>query len=331
MKISLFLNHRCNLRCAYCYTGRKFERRMGEETARRAIDFGLERAEQGWLLLAFFGGEPLLEIDLMEEACRYLESEAARRGKRTFFTVATNGTLLDDRRVALLERLNFDVQVSMDGGPEAQDACRRFADGRSTFSEVETGVRRLLERRRLSRVIAVIDPSTVGFLGASFEHLADLGVPHIHFSPNYLGSWDGAARERVQNAVADLADRWAARVRRGQVVRVDPIYGKIVSHLSPGTTQRAACKFGLGDLAVAPSGRIYPCERLVGEDDGSGLCLGDLDRGLDEPARDAMLARMRIPDPERERCPVVGQCKRWCGCAAAPTSRPAAIPCAPHP
>jgi len=74
------------------------------------------------------------------------------------------------------------------------------------------------------------------------------------------------------------------------------------------------CRFGDGDVAVAPSGRLYPCERLVGEDTREELRIGDVEHGIDVGVRDRMLAQKSVVDPECAACELRGRCKHWCGC-----------------
>jgi len=315
MKLTLFVNHNCNLRCSYCYTGRKFQRPMPLDVARRAIDFGLAESTQPLLVLSFFGGEPMLEPRLIEQVLEYAGPAAEARGKRLFPAVATNGTLLDKRRLDLLHRFRFQVQVSLDGCAAAQDATRRFRNGRSSSARIERNLRRLLDERFRVRVVSVIDPANVAHLGESFDYLMDLGVRHIHFSPNYCGPWDDEACDRFEAALRDLGDRYAARFRAGEDVRLDPLNGKIVTHLAEGYKERNLCQFGQQELSVAPSGRIYPCDRLVCEDDNDEVCIGDLDRGLDTAKRDEMVRAKNEPDEECASCELQPRCMFWCGCA----------------
>ncbi len=315
MKLTLFLNHRCNLRCIYCYTGRKFHRAMPLSVARQGVEFGLSEADRGFLLISFFGGEPMLEVELMEQAVAYARERAGQEGKHLFLALATNGTLLDDRRLKLLKDNDFQVQVSLDGGPEAQDATRRFRNGRSSFSRIEGNLRRLLDEGFDVRVVAVIDPANVAFLGRSFDDLMDLGVRRIHFSPNYSGDWDDAACERFEAALRDLGDRFVQRFRDHQDVRLDPLNGKVVTHLARGYKEKNLCQFGQKELAVSPSGKLYPCDRLVCEDDNAEVCIGDLDSGLDLVRRDAMVKAKNKPDPECATCELQPRCMHWCGCA----------------
>ncbi len=315
MELSLFLNHRCNLRCRYCYTGRKVHRPMPAATARRAVDLGLRMADRGFLLLAFFGGEPLLEVPRMTEALGYARRRCAERGLRLFTQVATNGTVLNDEILALLRAFDFQVQVSLDGCPEAQDATRRFRNGRSSQGRVERNLLALLRAGFQVRLVAVIDPANVAFLGQSFDYLMDLGLTYIHFSPNYLGAWDEAACEAFELALQDLGRRYKARLRAGQDVRLDPLNGKIVTHLNRGYKEKNLCQFGQQEICVAPSGRIYPCDRLVCEDDDPQVCIGDLQRGIDTARRDELVRRKNTPDAECQACALRPRCMHWCGCA----------------
>ncbi|MCA9665319.1 MAG: radical SAM protein [Myxococcales bacterium] len=315
MNLTLFLNHRCNLRCSYCYTGEKKNQPMSLATARRAVDFGLEQTESGVLLLSMFGGEPLLESALIASVVDYARSAAERAGVRVYFGVATNATVLSERTLALLRRERFQVQVSIDGVAAAHDATRRFVAGRSSHALVQRNLLRLLHSGLRVRVTAVIDPANVEHLGASFDYLVDLGARVINFAPNYSGAWDDDACARFERALRELGERYIARMRAGQDVRLDPLNGKIVTHLSGGFSSAQRCQFGQQELAVAPSGRLYPCDRLVNQDDDASVCIGSLERGIDHALRDALVAEKNAPDEECAACPLSERCMRWCGCA----------------
>jgi len=164
-------------------------------------------------------------------------------------------------------------------------------------------------------VVAVIDPANAAHLGESFEYLAGLGVRQILFSPNYTGPWTDAACETFEHALHDMGQRYIARFRAGQDVRLDPINGKVVTHLAQGYKEKNLCQFGQKELAISPSGKIYPCDRLVGEDNNPEVCIGDLDHGLDLAHRDAMVQAKNTPDPECNGCELRPRCMHWCGCA----------------
>lgn len=320
MNLALVLNHQCNLRCRYCYTGRKFDRPMPLDTARRAVDFGLARAGGDALVLSFFGGEPMLEIDLMETVAAYARDEAERRSTRIGFSISTNGTLLDERRIRFLRDFDVHVQVSVDGVSVAQDRARPFADGTGSAAVVDGHLRRLKSENLLHQLVAVITPETTSTLANSLGYLASLDVDDIYFSPNYLGDWSDAACDELERELRRLADAYADLFRAGRMRRVDPLYGKIVSHLILGRQAPRRCGFGLKELAVAPSGHVYPCDRVVGEDTREALRLGHVEVGLDEARVRALQAKRSATDPECATCPLTARCSSWCGCAQLETT-----------
>ncbi|MBS1153448.1 MAG: aldolase-type tim barrel, partial [Myxococcaceae bacterium] len=315
VKLTLFVNHLCNLRCSYCYTGAKTDRRMSEETMRRAIDFAVNHTTQGYLLLAFFGGEPLLEPKLIEDALLWARDRCIEKKLQLHTAITTNGTELDDRRLALLKKHGFRVKLSMDGGRASQDANRRFVNGRSSYDVVAANLQRILAAGIPTVVGAVVDPNNVHLLGESFDDLVGLGATHVTFAPNYTADWSLQARGRFEQGLTGLGDRYLAQLRAGREVRVDPLVGKIVTHLDHRATARAVCRFGVSELAVAPSGRLYPCDRLVNEDADDAVCIGDLERGILAEKRDRLLPSRREEPQMCSGCDLKSRCKRFCGCA----------------
>jgi len=314
VNLSLVLNHRCNLRCRYCYAGEKVDRPMPLETARKAIELALDHARRGYLVVSLFGGEPLLEIDLAESVVAYAEAQARRRNIRPYFSVSTNGTVLDERRLRLLTAKELQVQVSLDGGQQAQDANRRFRNGRSSFATVEANLRRLVEAGLKVNVLAVVDPANAHLLGDSLDRIAALGVPEVYFAPNVRGAWDEAACARFESGLRALGDNLVARFRQGRDLRVDPLSGKIVGHLMQGLRPATRCGFGVEEWAVSPTGDLFPCDRSVRPDGNAELRIGHVDTGLDLARREALLARKARVDPECAACEIRSRCAHWCGC-----------------
>lgn len=314
VKLTLFLNHRCNLGCRYCYNGAPFDRAMDLDTALRAVEFGFERAGTGFLILAFFGGEPLLEMDLIERVVAHAKPIAERRKTRLAFSVSTNATLLDERRVAFLKEHAFQVQVSLDGGRAAQDANRRFLGGESSFEAASAGLRRVLEAGLHPRVVAVMDPANTPFLRESFASLVATGVHLVHFAFNSDGDWKADAKASFEKEIAGLADDWAAALRSGVDVRLDPLEGKVISQLVRGTKAPTRCGFGRCEFAVSPTGAIYPCDRLVKRDDDERIRVGHLDTGLDRAKMRALEAARGDIAPECKVCALRSRCTLSCGC-----------------
>jgi uncharacterized protein len=313
MRLVLFLDHACNLRCTYCYNGDKFSRPMPLATAEAALDLALGTGEPLGQV-GFFGGEPLLRFELLQEITRAVRARTAAREKPTTLVVTTNAALLTADRLPWLAENRFHVGASLDGCPQAHDACRVHPDGRGSHAEVVAGVRRVLDAGLPLRTISVIDPANVDLLAESFEHLLGLGVREMHFSLNYEGDWSPANRARFQAALGRLADAYVAAWRRGVTFKLDLLDGKIVTHVKGGFACTDRCDFGCHELAVSPTGRLYPCDRLIGQDDRPEVVIGDVWQGVDTAARDRLIDEKNRVLADCATCALLPRCMHWCGC-----------------
>lgn len=151
----LGLTERCNLCCDYCCFGGKFEgqrthsnRSMDWETARLAIDPFLEgdSVGDGSYPVTFYGGEPLLEFELLRRCVEYAENKAQTLGKKVHFSVTTNGTLLEGETLDFLVAHKFLILISLDGPQEAHDRYRLFANGQGSFETVRRNIERFARR-----------------------------------------------------------------------------------------------------------------------------------------------------------------------------------------
>src|SRR5262245_47193947 len=112
----LVVNHACNLRCTYCYTGSKFNRRMPTSIAQHSIERAVRSIETGGTLeLGFFGGEPLIEAELVAELLDFAQARAAQRQICVKPSLTTNGTIVFDRAWSLMMRKDLDLAISHDG------------------------------------------------------------------------------------------------------------------------------------------------------------------------------------------------------------------------
>jgi len=316
LQVVLFLDHACNLRCCYCYNGDKFSRPMPLDVARRGVDMALDGSPDRRALLTFFGGEPLLHLPLMRRIAAYARGEADRRQRRLRMVVVTNGTLLDDEAADFLVDNDIYVGVSIDGCRDAHDTARVFADGGPTHDIVTRNVRAYLARGEGPglRVVAVIDPANVEHLGRSLDALLDLGVRNVAMNIHYEADWDDDARERFGVGLTALGDAYMDAHRRGIPFTLQLLDDKIAAHLHGGYSCADRCDFGCEEAAVAPSGNLYPCERLVGEDDRDDLVIGHVDTGIDAARRDALVSSKNEVMLDCADCALLGRCMHWCGC-----------------
>jgi len=312
MELVLHLDHDCNLRCRYCYAGPKFSRRMSLEVARRAVDLALDFAGGGFGL-TFFGGEPLLAPSLVREVSDYARQQCLQRRRPFLFRLVTNGTLLDADTVAWLVANRFDVQVSIDGTPAAHDRHRVFPDGSGSYAPAVAGLKRLLAAGADPLVLAVATPSNLDLLPESVAHLAGLGLRHVLVCDDATTRWDEAACALFEQQLRRVGDWYAGALKAGSSFSLEPLAGLIARQASGA--RATTCRFG-DDLAVAPSGRIYPCTRLVRDDSDDAVCLGDVRTGIDRAKHAAMIAAARPVDEECAACEWEPRCNYSCACAA---------------
>lgn len=321
MDVSLVLTHDCNLGCGYCYTGAKFRKRMSRETAEKGLDLAFgDGAEE--VQLSYFGGEPTLELDLLLELARSARERARKTGKRVVQTVTTNGTLLDEAKLAALYAEDIYLALSIDGVRPAHDANRPRMGGGSSFDAVEQALRLLVAAGRPFETISVITPASVGWLGESVAYLFDAGVPRVALNPCYEAAWDDAGLERWEQGLRAAADAVAGLMRSGRTVSLSLFDNKILAALKGGLGAEDKCKLGDGFVAISPEGHLYPCERLVAEDDKPELRVGHVDTGLSWERvcglRPKVLEKSEDKHATNEECDSCAEryrCAASCACA----------------
>ena len=160
--LTLMVNHACNLRCTYCYTGAKFSSPMARETGVAAIDRAFNSLAPGGDLDLSFGGEPLLESGRILDWMTHARTRARDSGKRARFNLTTNGTITHREAWEVMMTENLGCTVSFDGSPHIHDRHRRDARGRGSASLVVGTMQRLLEAGKHFGVIVVVRPDNLG-------------------------------------------------------------------------------------------------------------------------------------------------------------------------
>jgi uncharacterized protein len=314
MDVSLVLTHDCNLGCTYCYAGEKFRKVMSDEVVARAFDLAFGD-DSDKVQVSFFGGEPTLEWDRLVRATDEAAARAVRANKQLILTVTTNGTLLTDERVRFLVERNFFIGLSVDGVRAAHDATRPSRGGKPSFDAVERGLDLLLAHGAWCETISVVDPANVRLLGESVRWLAGKGVARIALNPNFSAVWsddDLDAWERGYRAAADL---YVERSLSGRPVYINAIEDKLVTHVKGGYAEGDKCAMGHGAVAVAPSGNLYPCERMVEEDRDPELRIGTVFTGLDNGRLMCISAQQGPVNEECGGCAVQKRCMSFCACS----------------
>jgi len=317
VELTLSFDHACNLRCSYCYGGRKLKRPMSASTMKHAVDLALADGPSD-LGVSFFGGEPLLHPALVEETIAYVEATAARRRPeppRLCFAMNTNGTLIDERVAAMLAPPRcFDTFVSLDGPADVHDAHRVDEHGGGSYQRVLAGLALLRHHGLPFTLVAVVRPDTARRLGECLGALLHQQPRAVTFTPDLRAPWTDSSVAELRAGLRDLSEAWIDSFRRDRRVPVEPLHTKILTHLHGCIPCPARCTLTGQAFAVAPSGRLYPCGQMIGEDTHEQLVIGTVETGLD---------RERLAELQRQKdrveatcapCALRHRCQSHCGC-----------------
>jgi uncharacterized protein len=314
MDVSLVLTHDCNLGCTYCSAGEKFRKRMSNDVRARALDMAFADDSKK-VQLSFFGGEPTLEWDQVVEATTLAAARAMETGKQLQPTITTNGTLLSRDRVRFLKQHGFFIGLSIDGHREAHDATRPTRGGKSSFNEVLRGLDLLIEGGAWFETISVVSTANVQWLGESVRWLVERGVTRVALNPDFGADWSDAQMADWELGYRQAGELYLQRTLQGKPVYINVIEDKLITHVKGGYEREDHCAMGHGAVAVAPSGNLYPCERMVAEDRDASLRIGDVFRGVDRGRVMCLDAQKGPVADECGGCGVASRCMSFCACA----------------
>ena len=290
--LCLHICHDCNLRCKYCFAdeGAYHARRefMSLEVAKKAIDFLIENSGNRKILETdFFGGEPLMNFDVVKETVYYAKEQAAKRGKKFLFTLTTNGLLLKDDVAQFLNEEMENVVLSLDGRQEVHDAVRKTANGKGSFDLVIENIKNFVKIRgdKSYYVRGTFTAKNLDF-GKDVLFLADNGFDSISMEPVVTDIPDlEITKDMLPEVCAEydrLCDAYLKREAEGKGFNF--FHFNVDLEGGPCLAKRvSACGAGNEYFSVVPSGDIYPCHQFAGD---SAFKMGNVFEGrLDEEIR----------------------------------------------
>ena len=272
--LCLHICHDCNLRCRYCFAdeGAYHAKRefMSPETAKKAIDFLIRNSgDRKVLETDFFGGEPLMNFDVVKETVYYAKEEAAKRGKKFLFTLTTNGLLLKDDIAEFLNAEMENVVLSLDGRKEVHDAVRKTANGKGSFDLVIENLKNFV-RIRGDKHYYVRGTFTAKNLDFSKDvlFLADNGFDSISMEPVVTDIPDLAITKEHLSRVCEeydlLCDKYLEYLAKGKGFNF--FHFNVDLEGGPCLSKRvSACGAGNEYFSVLPNGDIYPCHQFAGD------------------------------------------------------------------
>ncbi len=305
--LCLHVAHTCNLNCAYCFAsqGKYHGERavMSFEVGKRALDFLIENSgTRRNLEVDFFGGEPLMNFDVVKRLVAYARSIEQEKGKHFRFTLTTNGMLVDDDVIDFANRECHNVVLSLDGRKEIHDACRVDYAGNGSWERIVPKFQRFVEKRggKNYYMRGTFTHANPDFL-KDIQAMLDLGFTELSMEPVVCAEGDPAALTRedlpiVLKQYEDLAKLMIQRRREG---RPFTFYHYMIDLTGgPCIYKRiSGCGSGTEYMAVTPWGDLYPCHQFVGEE---AFKLGDIWQGVTNHETQAQFAACNVY--AREAC-----------------------------
>ena len=320
--LCLHVAHTCNLKCSYCFAsqGKYHGERavMSYEVGKRALDFLIENSgTRRNLEVDFFGGEPLMNWQVVKDLVAYARSIEKEKGKNFRFTLTTNGMLIDDDVIDFANREMSNVVLSLDGRREIHDATRVDYAGNGSYDRIVPKFQKLVAARgdKSYYMRGTFTHRNPDFTKDLF-HMADLGFTELSMEPVVCAPDDPAALtpediEIVKEQYEILAKEMIKRDKEG---RGFTFYHYMID-LTKGPCiykRISGCGSGTEYMAVTPWGDLYPCHQFVGEE---GYKLGDIWNGVtNEALRNEFRSCNAYARPECDDC----WAKLYCsgGCAA---------------
>ena len=289
--LCLHVAHDCNLACRYCFAeeGEYHGRRalMSFEVGKKALDFLIANSgARRNLEVDFFGGEPLMNWEVVKQLVEYGRSQEEAHGKKFRFTLTTNGVLLNDEVMEFCNREMSNVVLSLDGRREVNDRMRPFRNGKGSYDLIVPKFQKFAKSRG-TRDYFVRGTFTRGNLDFSEDvlHFADLGFKKVSVEPVVAPPEEPyAIREEDLPVIMEQYDRLAAEyVKRWKEGRGFTFFHFMIDlNQGPCVAKRlSGCGSGTEYLAVTPWGDLYPCHQFVGNE---AFLLGNVDEGVTNTA-----------------------------------------------
>lgn len=320
LSLTLCLTHNCTLRCRYCYAGRKKQHSMSFETARLGMELAIAEARrmEGAVDLGFFGGEPLLEWDLLRRCYDYMSEHGPTTPAPVRYGLTTNMTLLTPDKLEWLLARDFKLGLSIDGSPAMHNANRRYASGRGSHEAILPALEWVNAHPGLRReCICVVTPSNVHLLAEGVQWLREHFLHgKINLNLDYWSEWTDEQFAVLEEQYAQVMQLTLAAYREGKPLLLTNFENKVFSHLheqDEGYCER--CHVGEREFAVSVDGNIFPCSRLVGRGDDPAITFGHVRTGIDRARQNWLIATRGNRTPACKLCALRRRCMNSCSCS----------------
>ena len=323
--ITFIVTKDCQLACKYCYlVGKNAKERMTWEVAKTAIDYILEREEEfpeESVIFDFIGGEPFIEIELIDRICDYLKAEMFRRGHHWFnsyrFSFSTNGINYHEEKVQRFIEKNYShlsIGITIDGTPRKHDLNRVYkGNGRGSYSDVARNIPLWLKQFPNAATKVTISSADLPYIKESVLHLYSLGIHEVNINCVFEDVWQEGDDRLFEDQLTELADEI---IDRGYYKDYACSFFSehIGKPLDPEKDNQNWCGAGRM-LSIDAAGNFYPCTRFAQYSLRSkqARIIGNIHTGIDKNKLRPFLTLDRCTQSPRQclECEVTAGCA-WC-------------------
>lgn len=273
--LCLHIAHDCNLTCKYCFAGEGEycgdRSLMSFDVGKRALDYLVEHSgTRKNLEVDFFGGEPLMNFEVVKQLVSYARSIEKERKKTFRFTLTTNGILLDDEVMEFANREMHNVVLSLDGRRETNDRMRSSKNGMGSYDIILPKFLKMAKKRGQKDYYI---RGTYTHYNTDFSkdilHLADLGFKQLAMEPVVASpDADYALKEEDLPTLCEQYEKLAVEMLKRHKNGNGFNFFHYMIDLTGGPCiykRVAGCGVGTEYMAVTPWGDFYPCHQFVGD------------------------------------------------------------------
>lgn len=326
--ITFIVTKDCQLACKYCYlVGKNMQERMPWDVAKKAIDFVLDHADDAGfadypsVVWDFIGGEPFLEIDLIDQICDYIKTELFKRDHRWFnsyrFSFSTNGINYDSEKVQRFiakNREHLSIGITIDGTERKHDLNRVYKNSeKGSYADVVRNIPLWLKQFPGSGTKVTISSADIPYICESVLHLYELGIRQVNINCVFEDVWKEGDDKLFENQLIQLAD---TIIDKGYYTDFScSFFQEHLGHpMDCVYDNQNWCGAGKM-LAVDAAGKFYPCTRFAQYSlrDKEAWVIGNIHDGIDHNKLRPFLTLDRCTQSTKEciDCEVAEGCA-WC-------------------
>ena len=301
----LMLTTNCNLFCKYCIAQDIDKNAMSIDCGESAVDMFVSLGEGAKNIeFVFTGGEPLLNFATLENIVAYSDSKSREFSMNPLFVVKTNGTLIDEKVIALFKKYGVKAVISIDGLPEYHNENRTSYNGKPTQEIIVKNIQELQKNSIPCSASLTVHPIFAKHIIHNVQYLYGLGLNDIDIGPVYgKVDWTKSQIDDFTQALGRCAD-FLHQTKENEYIEIGPLY-KNSEHVYNNLTNCWGCKAGLSNLAFMPNGNIAGCSSLAML---SGMfpemIIGDIESGIDEVALQNLFSYSQATEDTRPSCTI---------------------------